>query len=91
MKWLFQNVRQRAGFALRNPRYAAAAIFRELKQVDEKFLAHVTGSSVLQIRAYLNEPISTPEFAKQGRRRSLQLIAVRPRFSAVRCFSLDLY
>jgi len=63
MKWLLQNMRQRAAFALKNPRYTARAILRELIQTDEKFLGQVTGVLPRQIRSYLSEPISTPAFA----------------------------
>lgn len=64
MKWLLQNVRRRAVFALKNPRYAASAIIRDLTLADEKFLGHITGASPGQIRAFMSEPISTPDFAK---------------------------
>jgi predicted O-methyltransferase YrrM len=84
VKWLFQNFGNRAGFALRNPRYAAAALFRELTRVDEKFLARIAGSSVSQIRAYLNEPISTPEFADRLR-------AAQNEFRDLAITSADLY
>jgi predicted benzoate:H+ symporter BenE len=63
MKWLLQNVRRRAAFALRNPRYATHAILRELIQADEKFIAQITGALPGQICGYLSEPISTPAFA----------------------------
>jgi len=29
MKWFLENARRRAGFALKNPRYALRAMFRE--------------------------------------------------------------
>jgi predicted O-methyltransferase YrrM len=64
VKWLLQNVRHRAGFALKNPRYALDSIFRELTSADEKFLGLITGVPARQIRAYLNEPINTPDFAR---------------------------
>jgi predicted O-methyltransferase YrrM len=63
VKWLFQNVRNRATFAFRNPRYAAGAIVRELTLSDETFLSRITGADVRAIRAYMDEPVSTPEFA----------------------------
>jgi predicted O-methyltransferase YrrM len=63
MKWLLQNVRRRAAFALRNPRYVANSILRELAQADEKFIGHITGTSSAQIRAYMDEPIATAAFA----------------------------
>jgi predicted O-methyltransferase YrrM len=64
VKWLLQNVRHRAGFALKNPRYALDSIFRELTHADEKFLGLITGVPARQIRAYLNEPINTSDFAR---------------------------
>src|SRR2546429_355517 len=63
MKWLLQNVRRRAGFAIKNPRYALKAVVRELTFADERFLARLTGSSPRQIRTHLDEPINTPAFA----------------------------
>jgi predicted O-methyltransferase YrrM len=63
MKWLFQNLRRRAKFAIKNPRYALNAMVRELTFADERFLARLTGSSTRHIRAYLDEPINTPAFA----------------------------
>jgi hypothetical protein len=64
MKWLLQNVRRRAGFAIKNPRYALNAMIGELTFSDEKFLARITASSPRQIRNYLDEPISTTAFAE---------------------------
>src|SRR5215469_7137909 len=64
MKWLLQNMRRRAGFAIKNPRYALNALVREFTFADERFLARLTGSSPRQIRMYLDEPINTPAFAK---------------------------
>ena len=62
-----QNVRRRAGFAIKNPRYALGAMLRELTLADEKFLARITASSPRQIRSYLDEPISTAAFAEHLR------------------------
>jgi hypothetical protein len=31
MKWFLENARRRAGFALKNPRYALRAMFREFE------------------------------------------------------------
>jgi hypothetical protein len=56
MKWLLQNVWCRAGFAIKNPRYALGAMVRELTLSDERFLARLTGSSPCQIRTYLDSP-----------------------------------
>ena len=63
MKWLLQNVRRRAKFAIKNPRYAFGAMMRELTFADEKFLSAITGASASEIRGYLDEPIGTAEFA----------------------------
>jgi len=38
MRWLIQNVRRRAGFAIKNPSYALRAMLRELTFADEKFI-----------------------------------------------------
>jgi len=67
MKWLLQNARQRATFAMKNPRYALGAMLRELTLADEKFLAKITGASVDAIRGYLDEPITSPAFARHVR------------------------
>lgn len=64
MKWLLQNVRRRAGFAIKNPRYALNAMIGELTFADERFLTRITASSPRQIRNYLDEPISTTAFAE---------------------------
>ena len=60
MNWLLQNAKQRAAFALTNPRYALGAMLRELTLADEKFLAKITWASVDAIRGYLDEPSSSP-------------------------------
>jgi predicted O-methyltransferase YrrM len=67
MKWLLQNVRRRAKFAIKNPRYAFGAIVRELTLADERFVSLITGASASQIRGYLDEPIGTSEFAEHLR------------------------
>jgi len=59
-------------------------MFRELTLHDEKFLARITGSSVSQIRAYLNEPVSTPAFAEHLRN-------AREEFHKVAITSADLH
>jgi Methyltransferase domain len=84
VKWLFKNFGDRAAFALRNPRYAAASLFRELTRSDEKFLARITFSSASQIRGYLNEPISMAEFAEHLR-------ATKKGFRDLAITSADLY
>ena len=63
MKWLMQNLRNRSIFALRNPLYAARAIMGEITRADETFIAQITGTSPRRVRAFMNEPISTPKFA----------------------------
>jgi predicted O-methyltransferase YrrM len=64
MNWLFQNFGHRIRFALRNPRYAAASLFREVTLADERFLSGITGVSPSRIRSFLDEPINTPAFAE---------------------------
>jgi hypothetical protein len=64
MKWLLQNVRRRAGFAIKNPRYALGAFYSELTHADEQFLASITRASPREVRDYLDEPISTAAFAE---------------------------
>lgn len=63
MNWLLQNFRRRFHFALRNPKYVAASLFRELTLTDERFLSSITGVSSTCIRSFLNEPFRTPPFA----------------------------
>ncbi len=76
MRWLIQNVRRRAGFAIKNPRYALRAMLRELTFADEKFIGRITASSPQQIRRYLDEPITTPRFAEHIRGADEQLRAL---------------
>ena len=63
MKWLLQNARRRAAFAIKNPGYALDAIVREFTLADERFLGRLTGSLPGQIRTHLDEPVNTPAFA----------------------------
>lgn len=84
MKWLLQNAKQRAAFALKNPRYALGAMLRELMLEDEKFLAQITGASVDAIREYLDEPISSPAFSRHLRN-------AEDRFRELAIMSADLY
>jgi predicted O-methyltransferase YrrM len=84
MKWLLQNVRQRAGFALKHPGYAFGAMLRELTLADEKFLARITKGSSQEIRAYLDEPIGTPAFAQHLR-------AAEKQFRELAIASADLF
>jgi hypothetical protein len=58
MKWLLQNVRRRAAFAFKNPRYVAGAVMRERTLAYEEFIAQITGVSARQIRGYMDEPIA---------------------------------
>jgi hypothetical protein len=68
MKWLLQNFGERMRFTLRNPRYALGSLYRELALTDEKhFLSTITGVSARRIRAFLGEPIHTPDFAARLR------------------------
>ena len=73
MKWLLQNVPNRAAFAVKNPVYTTRAILRELTLADERFIAQISGVSQWKIREYMNEPISTPEFAVHLRNSDEQL------------------
>ena len=84
MRWLLQNVWQRAAFAFQHPRYAAGSILRELTLADEKFIAHITGISTRQVRSFMDEPISTPAFAEA-------LHAAEKRFRALSIESADLF
>jgi predicted O-methyltransferase YrrM len=63
LNWLLQNFRPRFLFALRNPTYVTASLFRELTLADERFLSGITGVSPTRIRSFLNEPFQTLDFA----------------------------
>jgi predicted O-methyltransferase YrrM len=84
MKWLFQNLGQRLRFAIRNPGYAAASLWRELTRSDERFLSGITGVSPSRIRSFLDEPMDTPAFAECLRRASAS-------FDEAEVKSADLY
>jgi hypothetical protein len=84
MKWLLANTKQRAAFALKNPRYALLSMLRELTLADERFLAATTRASVKAICGYLNEPISSPEF-------SSHLREAEGEFRELKIASADLY
>jgi len=84
MKWLLQNFRARAAFALRNPGYTLKSLGRELAMKDEKFLCQITGVSAREIRSFLNEPIETPEFAAHLRE-------CEEKFRSLNMLSADLY
>jgi hypothetical protein len=101
MKWLLQNVRRRAGFAIKNPRYALNAMVREFTLADERFLGRLVGCSPHQIRTHLDEPINTPAFAahlrsEQEHFRSLSIESadlfakkILNQYAAVRAFAPD--
>jgi predicted O-methyltransferase YrrM len=63
VKWLLQNSRKRALFALKNPRYTVGSLLRDLALSDEKFIGRITGTSPPRIRAFMDEPVATPQFA----------------------------
>lgn len=63
MRWLLQNLGNRASFAVSHPTYTARALWREVTHADERFIASVTNSTPQKIRKYLNEPFEEPEFA----------------------------
>lgn len=84
MKWFLQNSRQRAIFAIKNPRYVLRALLREVTLADEKFLSRLTGAEPRQIRAYLNEPPNTPGFGQH-------LLAVANQFQTLAIESADLF
>lgn len=63
MNWLFQNLGSRFRFALKNPRYAASSLYKELTLSDERFLSSLTGVSARDIRRFLDEPIRDQSFA----------------------------
>jgi hypothetical protein len=63
MRWLQENIRHRAAFALKNSRYALTVMIQEVTLADERFVAQITTDLPRQIRTYLDEPINTREFA----------------------------
>jgi hypothetical protein len=62
MKWYFANSMARVRFAMRHPSYVLRAAAREATLADERFLASLTGTSAIQIRRFLQEPLDTPDF-----------------------------
>ena len=84
MKWLLQNIRARASFALKNPRYALSTLYGELTFCDERFLARMCGVSPRTIRGFLDEPSNTPEFAAH-------IANVAEKFRELSSLSADLY
>jgi predicted O-methyltransferase YrrM len=84
MKWLLQNFGERMRFTLRNPRYTLGSLYHELTLADETFLSTITGVPARRIRAFLGEPIHTPNFAARLREASKVLRGLESR-------SADLY
>lgn len=84
MNWLLQNLGQRLRFIVRNPRYSAGALYRELTLADERFLSWITGIAPLRIRSFLDEPLQTEPFATCLR-------AAEPFFNTAEIRSADLY
>lgn len=84
MSWLLQNLGQRLRFALRNPRYAASSLYREVTLADEHFLSSLTGVPARKIRGFLDEPIHDQFFAAS-------LHAAEPFFKTANIMSADLY
>lgn len=84
MNWLFQNLGPRLRFALRNPRYAASSLYREVTLADEQFLSSLTSVPAHKIRSFLDEPIRDQSFAAT-------LQAAESSFRATNVISADLY
>ena len=63
MNWLLQNFGPRLRFALRNPRYVASSLYREVTLADEQFLSSLTSVPARKIRSFLDEPIRDHPFA----------------------------
>ena len=57
MKWLIQNAKQRAAFAVKNPRYALGAMLRELKPecVVETGIANGVSSAYILLALHRNQ------------------------------------
>jgi hypothetical protein len=84
MNWLFSDFSNKFSYAIRNPRYALRSLFREMNLADEKFLSRITGCSVSEIRAFLDEPLKSPEFAATLKRAAGTM-------NSLRMHSADLY
>jgi predicted O-methyltransferase YrrM len=84
VNWLLQNFRTRVNFALRNPRYAATSLYRELTRSDERFLSSVSGVPIHTIRSFLGEPFHNEVFAKSLR-------AAESLFKTANIVSADLF
>lgn len=84
MNWLLQNLGPRLRFAVRNPRYAASSLYREVTLADEQFLSSLTSVPARKIRSFLDEPIHDRFFAAT-------LQAAESFFRAANVMSADLY
>ncbi len=84
MNWLLRNFGSRVNFALRNPRYAARSLYRELTLSDERFLSDITRVPARRIRSFLDEPTHDDFFVN-----SLQ--AAESFFKTANIMSADLY
>jgi predicted O-methyltransferase YrrM len=84
MNWLFQNINNRARFALENPLYALNSLCRELTLADERFLSSITNVSANRIRGFIKEPFQNGLF-------SARLQSVRAELQALKIYSADLY
>jgi hypothetical protein len=61
MKWLTKNLKSRLLRAMRHPGYTAAALFHDVFQIDERYLATLVNSTSDKIRTLLNEPVADAE------------------------------
>jgi predicted O-methyltransferase YrrM len=84
MNWLFQNIHNRARFALENPLYALNSLCRELTLADERFLSSITNVSANRIRGFIKEPFQNGLFLAR-------LQSVRAELQALKIYSADLY
>jgi predicted O-methyltransferase YrrM len=84
MNWLFQNINNRARFALENPLYALNSLCRELTLADERFLSSITNVSANRIRGFIKEPFQNGLFLAR-------LQSVRAELQALKIYSADLY
>jgi Methyltransferase domain len=84
VNWLLQNLGPRLRFALRNPRYAASSLYREVTLADEQFLSSLSSVPARKIRCFLDEPIHDQSFA-------VTLRAAESYFKTANIVSADLY
>jgi predicted O-methyltransferase YrrM len=84
VNWLLRNFETRLNFALRNPRYAAGSLYRELTLADERFLSSLTGVPARGVRSFLDEPMRDEFFASSLR-------AAESFFKTANIMSADLY